>query len=190
MYIKDAACRFIELNPAWSEFTGITPERALGKTAYEIYPSEYARVYDTQDRELMERGEGVSTLAVKVPRADGTVTEMILTKSVLRRADGSIRGIVGTATDVSELKRVEQVVRESEERMRFWLENIRSPSRSTIRSAAWSTSTRLSSPRSAGRWRRCRASACPSCLRTACRSSSRSSTTFVPWAATRSRRNA
>jgi PAS domain S-box-containing protein len=114
IYLKDAECRYVEVNPAFVSHSGLSVEQTIGHTALEVIPTERSRHYDAQDRELLARGEGSSTIDAEVPRSDG-VHHYVMNKSVLRHSDGSIRGLVGTITDITPIKRIEADLRASRE---------------------------------------------------------------------------
>jgi PAS domain S-box-containing protein len=114
IYLKDTECRYLDINAAFVRDSGLTHEKALGRTAYDVLPSDRARQYDSQDRELLARGEGSSVIETEVVRPEGS-RHFMINKSVLRRSDGTVRGLVGTVTEVTALKRVESELRASRE---------------------------------------------------------------------------
>src|SRR5262249_44095893 len=114
IYLKDVDCRYIDINPAFVRHSGFTVEQTIGRTAFDLLPAERAAHYDTQDRELLARGEGTSAIEAEVPRSDG-MHYYIMNKSILRRSDGTVRGLVCTITEVTALKRVEAELRASRE---------------------------------------------------------------------------
>jgi PAS domain S-box-containing protein len=115
IYLKDAECRFVDVNPAWERQTGIPSREACGRTVTDLFPSERSAVYDRQDRELLIRGEGSSIAEVEVRRDDGRQHHYIMSKSVLKWSDGRVRGLVGTLTDITALKEIEAALRASRE---------------------------------------------------------------------------
>ncbi len=118
IYVKDPRGRFTDVNPAWVELTGIEAGRARGSTVADLFPPQMARVYEAQDARLYERGEGSNAMEMMVPHADGTLHDCILRKSVLRRADGSLRGLVGTVTDITAVRAAERRIAEAERMLR------------------------------------------------------------------------
>ena len=115
IYLKDDQCRFVDVNPAWQMQTGISAEKAMGRTVMDLFPSERSAVYDAQDRELLAKGEGSSSVEVDVLRVDGRTYNYIMSKSILKWADGSVRGLVGTITDITAHKETERQLRASRE---------------------------------------------------------------------------
>jgi len=126
LFLKDDQFRFVDVNPAWEKVSAVPAERAIGRTIPEVYPPEYAGEFLAQDRALLAEPGGANSIEVSIPGRHGP-RQYILTKRLLKREDGSLRGMVGSMTDITRLKRAEQVMRESEERVRFWLENIPIP---------------------------------------------------------------
>jgi PAS domain S-box-containing protein len=126
LFLKDEEFRFVHVNPAWEKVAACPAEKAIGKLIPEVYPPEYAEEFLAQDRALLAQGDGVQSIEVSIPGRKGP-RQYILSKSLLRREDGSLRGMIGSMTDITRLKRVEAQLRDGEERMRFWLENIPIP---------------------------------------------------------------
>jgi len=123
VYLKDEFCRFLEVNTAYTNLTRVDAEKAKGRTVFDLYQTESAAVFDQQDRELLARGEGTSAIEVDYPFPEKR-RHFLMSKTILKRADGVVRGLVGTLTEITHIKEIEAQLRESEERLRFWLENI------------------------------------------------------------------
>ena len=114
IFLKDAQARHLEVNAAWEKLTGFTAADVIGRTTAETFPAGLAATYVDHDRALLEGSETTRSDVVQVMRKDGPRT-FLISKSVLRRSDGAIRGLVGSVTDVTQIKRVEEELRASRE---------------------------------------------------------------------------
>jgi PAS domain S-box-containing protein len=114
VYLKDEQCRFVDINPAYTQLTRVTPERAKGKTVFDLYQTERAALFDRQDRELLARGEGSSVIEVDYQFPERK-RHFLMSKTILKRADGSVRGLIGTLTDITELNDIAAQLRASRE---------------------------------------------------------------------------
>ena len=114
IYLKDVKCRYVEVNPAFVQHTGRPAEHFIGRTVFDVVSPERADALMAVETQLLARGEGSSTTEFELPRQEG-VRHYIMNKSVLRRSDGSVRGLLCSITDVTPLKRIEAELRASRE---------------------------------------------------------------------------
>ena len=103
---KDLQGHYVQFNRAWERMTGRSRADWLGKTAYELTPPEVAARHAQSDRLLLEQPDTIVREEGTVTAADGRVYEVIISKSAIRRADGTLAGIIGTITDLSEINRL------------------------------------------------------------------------------------
>ncbi len=117
IFYKDANGRYQGCNKAFEEFTALTKAGIVGKSVYDIAPKDLADLYHEADRKLI-RAPGKQAYETSVEYPDGSKHEMIFNKATYRNTKGNIAGIVGVMLDITERKRAERSLRESEELFR------------------------------------------------------------------------
>lgn len=120
LFYKDLQGRYLGCNRAFEDMLGKTREEIAGKTVYDIAPSDLATVYHQADLELIA-AQGKQTYETKVLFADGVRHDILFHKAVFRDQTGNIGGMVGSMLDISELKRTEQHLLQSEDRYRAFI---------------------------------------------------------------------
>ena len=115
IFYKDVHGRYLGCNSAFEEHLGISRVQLIGRTVYDVAPVELAEIYHKADLELFER-QGVQMYEAKVRHADGTHRTVIFYKSVFLDVDGTPAGLVGTILDITDRKRVEEALKETEDK--------------------------------------------------------------------------
>ena len=112
-----------EVNDRICEMTGYTREELLGKSARILYPTseEFEFVGSEKYRLIHEQGTG--TVETHWKRKDGTIIDVILSSTTIVPDDLSA-GVIFTALDITERKRVEQELLKSEAQYRLLTEKM------------------------------------------------------------------
>jgi diguanylate cyclase (GGDEF)-like protein/PAS domain S-box-containing protein len=112
IFFKDAEGHYLGVNRAWEQFFGIPREKFVGKSVFELYPDEpdLAQRHHAKDAELFA-SPGSQSYEAAIRDAQGELRQTIYNKATFNRADGSVAGLIGTITDITEQRRVEEQVR-------------------------------------------------------------------------------
>jgi PAS domain S-box-containing protein len=111
MYLKDTQGRYVTVNDAWLKMVGLTREQAIGRNVLELFPEKESERYHAEDMRLLEQG-GWSQMESLRTGPGGKPQWAIIRKAVLHRADGTVAGLIGTNTDITALKQIEQQLAE------------------------------------------------------------------------------
>ncbi len=115
----DATGRTTFANRRMAEILGTTMERLLASTMYDFADEEQQRQAESN---LERRAQGLSERHDFVfHRGDGSPVVTSMSTSPLYAADGSFRGALAIVRDVSEERRAEQALRDSEDRLHLAL---------------------------------------------------------------------
>lgn len=122
IFRKDASGRFTAVNRAWEQLSGRNRRDVLGKTHQDFTNEGETLSADLVDHDLTKTDFSTSNAdyevnEVFISNADGQPFETIISKQVLRRADGAIDGLIGTITDISQKKKLEQELAQQREQL-------------------------------------------------------------------------
>ena len=108
-------------NRAAERMFGYTAEEAVGRHVTLIIPAD-RRDEETLILARLKRGERIDHFETIRVRKDGTLLDISLTISPVKNAAGNIVGASKVARDITERRRTERALRESEERFRAIVE--------------------------------------------------------------------
>ncbi len=118
IYFKDADSRFTMISNAMARSCGLRePAEAIGKTDFDFFLEEHARPAFEDELAVMRTGQPVIGREEPETWPDGRQSWASTTKLPLRDEAGNIIGTFGVSRDITERKRIEAELVETNERL-------------------------------------------------------------------------
>ncbi|MDD3846098.1 MAG: PAS domain S-box protein [Syntrophorhabdaceae bacterium] len=121
VFYKDKEGHYLGCNQAFTDQMGFTSDAMKGKTVTDLW-SEHADVSRRRDHMVMETGQPQVYERV-IRDKNGNRRSAIFTKNVYCYADGSVAGIVCSFMDVTQQKKAQQSLEESEKMYRTFFDS-------------------------------------------------------------------
>ncbi len=114
VWLKDQKNRFLAVNKSFAKSCGLlVPERLVGKTDFDIWPGDLAEKYHADDVKVMTSKK--ATIVEEQILDQGEIRWFETFKTPVFDAEGRVIGTTGYSRDVTERKRIEDALKESEE---------------------------------------------------------------------------
>jgi PAS domain S-box-containing protein len=126
VFWKDRDLVFLGCNAIFAQDAGYADSKDIvGKDDYQMGWRDQAELYRGDDRQVIESGH--SKLLIEEPQTtpEGNTIVLLTNKIPLRSSEGEIIGVLGTYMDITERKRAEEELCESEERYRAFFNTSR-----------------------------------------------------------------
>ncbi len=121
VFMRDLRGRYVFFNSHFERVYGFSQDMVIGKTPAEFLPEDTAVQRLQEDKRVLETGEPFTQEEMVV--VEGEPYHFLSTKMPLYDAEGKPYAICGIAMDITDRKRTERALLESEERFRRITEN-------------------------------------------------------------------
>jgi PAS domain S-box-containing protein len=103
VFYKDRKGRYQGCNAAFTQVMGIAVEQLRGKTVYDLWPGDHARVYHQKDLELIEN-PGQQIYEFEIKDKQGIIRPVIYYKNAFRDENDVVAGLVGGFIDIGDIR--------------------------------------------------------------------------------------
>lgn len=116
LFAKDRESRFVLVNAAAARQMGVgAAHELIGKNDFDFHPLELAQEYRGRERSVLETGEASLAEEPVIDPVTGEQRWFASYKVPLRNADGEIIGLVGIGRDITERRRMDQLLAQREQ---------------------------------------------------------------------------
>ncbi|GJQ58535.1 MAG: PAS domain S-box protein [Candidatus Scalindua sp. AMX11] len=122
IYLKDKEGRYLLINRQFEKLFFVSRKDIEGKTDKDLFPEDLAETLQENDRKVLNSGKS-HVIEEIVPQKEKLHTYISI-KFPLFDSDGFPDRLCGISTDITERKRVESALRESEQKYRRLIENL------------------------------------------------------------------
>jgi len=122
---KDREGCILQINRALADrFGAKSPAEVVGRNEFEFVPAAQAQSSFEDELQVMHTDLPMIGKIERVPHADGRIEWVSMTKMPLHDAEGTVIGTFGVSREITSLKRAEEELRETNERLRDVLEDL------------------------------------------------------------------
>lgn len=121
VFFKDINGKYLGCNKAFEDIMGVSSNEIIGKTVYDLTPSDIAYLYAQKDNELF-LNPGYQKYEWVLRNKKGEIREIVYYKASFFDENDENAGIIGTLLDVTERNKNIEQLKQSEERFRLFYE--------------------------------------------------------------------
>lgn len=109
IYIKDKEHRFLFLSNALAKITNHDSwQDVVGKTDFDIFPEELAKVYFEEQKMVVEKGKELVGIEEPYYDENGKQCWVSTNKKPMHSSNGEIIGLIGISRDITKIKELEE----------------------------------------------------------------------------------
>ena len=121
VFVKDLQGRYLMINSAGAGFLGKTVKEILGKNDSELFPPQVGRAIMERDHIVVQ--SGLAQTYEEDGTAAGVTRTYLSTKGPYRDSNGEVIGLLGICRDISDRKRAEEEMRQSQQKLSIHFEH-------------------------------------------------------------------
>jgi len=121
IYVRDSEARYLLTNREYERLFGLDRNMVKGETGHDFFSADIVARWLANDRVVLESGKAAEFEEI-VPQTDGIRT-YISVKFPLYTVHGTLYGVCGILTDITERKRFEEALYQSKQEFQTLVEN-------------------------------------------------------------------
>ncbi len=122
VYYKGSDHRYLGCNKAFAELNGMSKDEIIGSTVFDLIDREGAEISHAQDLNLLTN-PGSEIVERSVVSGRGAERELMVHKATFMDAAGAPAGLIGVLVDITDRKKTELALAESERKYRLLADN-------------------------------------------------------------------
>jgi len=115
IFYKDKKGKYLGCNKAWENLTGIKADTIIGKSVFDIAPSDIAKLYHEQDEKVFNLEENPQVYQAEVYNKDlDKRFNVVFYKSAYFDIKENVLGLIGVVIDITDITTLEEEKKEKD----------------------------------------------------------------------------